>query len=153
FFTDRCLARLMRHRKLRTPFAAPASHYVLMEVEGHAAAEWLAEQDVLDGTVAQTPAQAAELWALREGISESLAATGYLHKNDVALPIAALETFCAEMEALIAERYPDWELCNFGHIGDGNLHVNVMKPDGLDVEAFHARTDAVDRDLFALLQR
>src|SRR5262249_51739250 len=73
FFPDRCLERLLRHRKLRRPFAAPASHYVLMEVEGEAE-EWVGEQDVVDATLARSPAQAAELWALREGISESLAA-------------------------------------------------------------------------------
>jgi FAD/FMN-containing dehydrogenase len=156
FFTDRCLERLLAHRALRRPFAAPASHYVLVEVEGGARGaveDWLGAQDIVDATLAQSAAQAAELWALREGISESLAATGFPHKNDIALPICALERFCEEMEALLAERYPDWELCLFGHIGDGNLHVNTMKPEGLDKDEFLARTRSVDRDLFALVAR
>ncbi len=107
---------------------------------------------ILDGTVAQSPAQAAELWALREGISESLSATGFPHKNDIALPIAALEAFCGDFETLFAEEYPGWEICLFGHIGDGNLHVNVMKPDDLDKPTFLERTRAADKDLFALVQ-
>src|SRR5262249_8230214 len=78
---------------------------------------------------------------------------GFPHKNDIALPIAALEAFCAELEALIAERYPGFELCLFGHIGDGNLHVNVMRPDGMDAAEFASRTQAADHDLFALVQR
>src|SRR5205085_12631281 len=94
---------------------------------------WTAERietgEVLDGTIAQSAQQGAELWALREGISESLSATGFPHKNDVALPIARLEAFCAELEAVFAREYPGWEICLFGHIGDGNLHVNVMKPE------------------------
>ncbi len=159
FFTDRCLARVVRHRKLRAPPAASPC-YVLMELEGadaDAVADWTVH--LIDGglasdaTLAQSPAQAAELWALREGISESLAATGFPHKNDVALPIAALDAFCAEAEALFAREYPDWELCLFGHIGDGNLHVNVMKPEALDLDAFRARTGAVDRDLFEVVRR
>jgi FAD/FMN-containing dehydrogenase len=156
FFTDRCLSRLLRHRQLRTPFAAPASHYVLVEAEnadGDALDEWMASLPVLDGTRAQSAQQAAELWALREGISESLSATGVPHKNDVALPIAALQAFCGELHAVFERGYANWEICLFGHIGDGNLHVNVMKPDDMEIAAFRARTAAADRDLFALVKK
>jgi len=159
-FTDRCLARLLRHRKLRSPFAEPASHHVLVEIEGggrEAVETWVADLVdqglALDATIAQSPAQGAELWALREGISESLAATGFPHKNDISLPIAALEPFCAALETWLAGEYPDWELCLFGHIGDGNLHVNVMKPDDLAPADFLARTGAADRGLFDLVRR
>lgn len=156
FFTDRCLARVLRHRKLRAPFAAPATHYVLIEAEnadGEALDEWTASLPVLDGTRAQSAQQAAELWALREGISESLSATGVPHKNDVALPIAALESFCGELHSIFEKRYPNWEICLFGHIGDGNLHVNVMKPDDMEIPAFRARTAEADRDLFTLVKK
>jgi len=157
FFTDRCMSRLQRHRQLQPPLATPASHYVLVEAEAAGELEaWLGAlyEDglCLDGTQAQSSAQAAELWALREGISESLSATGFPHKNDISLPVAGLEAFCAELDALFGRDYPDFELCIFGHIGDGNLHVNVMKPDHLDKDAFRARTAAADRDLFALVQ-
>jgi FAD/FMN-containing dehydrogenase len=92
------------------------------------------------------------LWTYREGISESLSATGLPHKNDIALPIAALKTFCAELEKLLAAKYPGWELCLFGHIGDGNLHVNIMKPDGMEKTEFLAKTHTVDADLMALVR-
>jgi FAD/FMN-containing dehydrogenase len=158
FFTDRCMQRLLRHRKLRLPFAQPSTHYVLVEAEAAAELEpWMAaladDGLILDGTLAQSAQQAAELWALREGITESLAATGLPHKNDIALPIVALESFCGELESVFAEKYPGWEICLFGHIGDGNIHVNVMKPDELDVAEFRRRTGAADRDLFALVQK
>jgi FAD/FMN-containing dehydrogenase len=159
FFTDRCAARVVRHRKLRLPFAAPSSHYVLVEADEEQAAleaftSSIVERELaLDATMAQSPAQAAALWELREGISESLGATGAPHKNDISVPIAALEPFCAELEALIAGRYPGFELCLFGHIGDGNLHVNVMKPEAMPAEEFAGHTGAADRDLFTLVQR
>jgi FAD/FMN-containing dehydrogenase len=160
FFTDRCMARLERHRKLRVPLARPSTHYVLIEADGgesealEAFTASLFERDlVTDGTLAQSAQQGAELWALREGISESLSATGFPHKNDIALPIAALESFCAELDSIFTREYPDWEICLFGHIGDGNLHVNVMKPDALDKAAFLARTQAADRDLFTLVKK
>jgi FAD/FMN-containing dehydrogenase len=160
FFTDRCLARVERHRKLRPPLEQSAPCYVLCELEGAQDTEldrWLVELFerglAVDGTKASSPSQAAELWALREGISESLAATGFPYKNDVALPIAALEPFCAELNELLARDYPGYELCLFGHIGDGNLHVNVMQPEGLSRDAFLAKVKTVDQELFALVQK
>jgi len=106
-----------------------------------------------DGVSAQGPGKQRDLWTPREGISESLSATGLPHKNDIALPVAALEAFCGELEALFTARYPGWEICNFGHIGDGNLHVNVMKPDAMDKADFLARTKDADRDMFDLVRR
>lgn len=107
----------------------------------------------MDGTLAQHSGEARDLWALREGISESLSATGLTHKNDVSLPIAGLEAFSSELEKLFAQRYPGWAISLFGHVGDGNLHINVMKPEKMDRVDFFARTKDADRDLFALVQR
>lgn len=159
FFTAACAARLERHRKLRPPFEAPSPAYVLVEVEeakDDALEAWVAalfdEKLVQDGTLASSEAQAKELWTLREGISESLSATGMPHKNDIALPIAGLQLFCEELEVVMQKAYPGWEVCLFGHIGDGNLHVNVMKPDDLSKEAFLAKTHEVDETLMALVR-
>jgi len=159
FFTRPCLDRLLRHRKLRDPFGTPSSHYVLVELEdpGEAldavVAHLFEHGFVQDGTMAQHASEAAELWALREGISESLSATGMPHKNDIALPIADLKSFCGELDGVFAEKYPGWEICLFGHIGDGNLHVNVMKPDALDKAAFLAETHAADLAMFELVKK
>jgi FAD/FMN-containing dehydrogenase len=110
----------------------------------------------LDGVLAQSAQQAAELWAYRESISESLSRAGHgiVHKNDVALPIAQLVPFCAEVESFFAAHYPGWPVFTFGHIGDGNLHINVLKPQGpegheaLSTPEFRARASEVDRELF-----
>jgi FAD/FMN-containing dehydrogenase len=108
---------------------------------------------VTDGTLAQHATQAADLWTLREGISESLSATGLPHKNDVALPIRELEGFCGELESFFEARYPGWEIALFGHIGDGNLHINVMKPDEMGREAFLAQTHEADHAIFTLVKK
>ncbi len=169
FFSQRCLDRVLSHRKLRVPFESAYPYYVLVEAEGEGSTDadharlleklegWLPsifESGLaLDGTLAQHGSQARDLWALREGISESLSATGLPHKNDVALPIAGLEAFCAELEDVFVRRYPGWEICLFGHVGDGNLHINVMKPEAMDRAAFFAMTKDADRDLFELVRR
>lgn len=159
FFTERAAARVQRHRGLTPPFAVGQGCYVLIEVEAthrEALEQWAAglfEQELVsDGVLAHGRAQAAALWQLRESISESLSATGVLHKNDVALPIAVLAPFCAALDALFVERYPGWEVVLFGHIGDGNLHINVMKPDDLERAEFFARTGEADHALFALVR-
>ncbi|MDB4974108.1 MAG: Oxidoreductase, FAD-binding protein [Myxococcaceae bacterium] len=160
FFTDRCLARVTRHRKVRAPFGQVHPCYVLLEVEDasdevlESWTETLFERELIDdGTRALDSSQAAELWTLREAISESLSATGLPHKNDIALPVAKLEAFCNELEAFFLSTYPDWEICLFGHIGDGNLHLNVMKPEGLAKDAFLTRTSEADHAIFELVQR
>ena len=50
-------------------------------------------------------------------------------------------------------QWPGVEICLFGHIGDGNLHVNVMKPDSLTNEQFLARTPDADKAMFAIVKR
>lgn len=161
FFTDRCLARVTKNLGLRSPFTTHANHFVLIDLEKpadeakleHVLESWLASEGVVDGTLAQNSTERDQFWMLREGISESLASTGLPHKNDIALPIAELEGFCSEFEKLIRSRYPDWEICNFGHIGDGNLHVNIMKPESLSIDDFRAKTSKVDHAVFELLKR
>jgi FAD/FMN-containing dehydrogenase len=93
FFTDVCLERVKKHRKLTSPFAEAHGCYVVLEAEkgdAEATEAWLTrlfeEGLVADGTMAQHATQAAQLWELRESISESLSGTGLPHKNDIALP-------------------------------------------------------------------
>ncbi len=160
FYTHLCLKRVMKHRGLRAPFATSAGCYVLLEVERPEREErldqWLSSVFegglVLDGTMAQNPREAVDFWVYREAIAESLFATGLPHKNDVSLPVAHLEAFCAALDTFFADHYPGWDVCNFGHIGDGNLHINIMKPDGVAKDEFLAKTHKVDEDLFTMVR-
>ncbi len=160
FFTDKCYARFRQHRNKALPIDAASSHYVLVEFENadyDQVVIWLesllADELLVDGTLAQDAAQARALWEFREGISESLSATGFPHKNDIALPISALADFTAELEQRIAKEWPGFEVCIFGHIGDGNLHVNVMKPSEMALEEFLPHARAADLAMFELVAR
>lgn len=157
-FSKSCLEHVMAEKKIGAPLDTRRDFYVLMEVEGseerlYGWLESVLERGlVADGTLAQDALQARRLWTYREGISESLAPRSP-HKNDVALPVHALASFHRDLEALLAQRYQGWQVCVFGHIGDGNLHLNFLKPDGVSVPEFVAHTASADHELFALVQR
>ena len=106
---------------------------------------------VSDGVISQSDAQAAQLWRLREGITEALAR--YVpYKNDVSVRISAMPAFLAETQALLGEAYPQFEVVWFGHIGDGNLHINVLKPDATADAEFVAQCEQVTKLLAQALQ-
>jgi FAD/FMN-containing dehydrogenase len=115
--------------------------------------EHCAEQGWLaDGVISQSETQAKELWRLREDISESIS-EHQPYKNDIAVRISRVPALLAEIDELLAREYPDFEVLWYGHIGDGNLHVNILKPMDLDSATFAQKCGAVSEHLFAVLQR
>lgn len=83
--------------------------------------------------VACDPAGRARLWAYRERHTEAVSSLGVPHKLDVSLPLDRLAAFEAELRKVVGRAAPGAKLVLFGHVGDGNLHVNVVGPaDGDD---------------------
>ena len=100
--------------------------------------------------VSQSDAQAAELWQLREGISESISPyTPY--KNDVSVRISAMPEFLTQVDRIVTDAYPDFEVCWYGHIGDGNLHLNILKPATLSIDDFFAKCHHISPRLFEVV--
>lgn len=160
FLTHNCLKLVTEMRNLKSPFTNEYTHYVLLEVEKTESVDmdaWLGEAFeiglVLDGVLAQSPREGRDLWSFREGISESLSTRGFVHKNDISLPIANLEEFIAEMPSAFVKKNQELEVFLFGHIGDGNLHVNTAKPQAMDQAKFIELCHEVDEDLFALVKK
>ncbi|MGK5089153.1 FAD-binding oxidoreductase [Bdellovibrionota bacterium FG-2] len=161
-----CLETVVAQRSLAHPFAQSAGGssdevgaYVLLEIERSDLdlSAWLTglfeNTLVLDGVLAQSKRQATDLWSLREGTPESLMQKNFVHKNDVSVPISSLKPFVHELIELFKNPRHGFELYLFGHLGDGNLHLNTMKPDNLDKNEFTKRCEAVDEELFALVQK
>lgn len=98
-----------------------------------------------DAAIAQTQAQAATLWALRENIPEAQKIEGLSIKHDIAVPVSRLPEFIARADAALATAFPGVRIVCFGHLGDGNLHYNQSKPAAQDNAAFIAQTAAVNR--------
>ncbi|HET7662214.1 MAG TPA: FAD-binding oxidoreductase [Rhodanobacteraceae bacterium] len=160
FFTDRAMNHVLAEDG-QSPFETRAACYALVEYEGiedHESAAmavfetgmengWLS-----DGVMAQSEAQAQALWHLREGITESVARyTPY--KNDVSVRVSRVPAFLADMDALFAREYPDIEVIWFGHVGDGNLHISVLKPEGMDKLVFEHACERVTGMLCDVLEK
>ena len=161
FFTDRALEHVLAHGA-QAPFDEVHPYYVVTEFaandEAQEAAAMAAFEDcmgngwVSDGVISASDAQAAQLWRLREGITESLARYKP-YKNDVSVRISAMPAFLAETQALIGQAYPHFDVVWFGHIGDGNLHINVLKPDDTGDAEFVAQCEQVTKLLAQVLAR
>jgi FAD/FMN-containing dehydrogenase len=96
---------------------------------------------IVDAAVAQNETQAAQFWRLREDMSAAQKAAGGGWKHDISLPLTAVADFIRETDAALEAAHPGIRLVTFGHLGDGNLHYNVVPPLGADPEAFAARRD------------
>ncbi len=160
FFTDVALKYVLAHGAQR---AIDGDHpfYVVTEFDAGdasqdaalAAFELAVDRGwISDGVMAQSEAQAAALWRLREGITESLA-PHKPYKNDISLRISALPDFLHEIQELLGREYPHFDVVWFGHIGDGNLHINVLRPGSMSDADFIAQCEHVTKLLADTLQR
>lgn len=134
--------RLVRkHMGLTLPMA-DAPWFVLLEATSALAGlrdatetllETLLESEaVSDGVVAESDRQAAELWRLRESLTEAESKEGRSIKHDVSVPIASIAEFLRVADAAVGSAYPAVQINAFGHAGDGNIHYNVIAPSGVD---------------------
>jgi FAD/FMN-containing dehydrogenase len=94
---------------------------------------------VTDAVVAQDNAQAKSIWRLRESVSQALVREGKAIKHDISVPVAEIADFVAAADLAVAEALPGIRPMVFGHLGDGNLHYNLMRPLAMSEEAFVAQ--------------
>ena len=158
FFTDIALKHVCSHRNLDQPFEDSAPCYVLCEFdEDEEAVMQVFEQgmetaDIIDGVISQSLEQAKQFWQYREGISESIA--HFLpYKNDIAVKVSLVPEFMSKLDALVSKYYPQFELVWFGHIGDGNLHLNIIKPDDMSIVDFKTECEIVNKHVYGLIQQ
>ncbi|MBD9483527.1 FAD-binding oxidoreductase [Pseudomonas sp. PDM14] len=162
FFSDKALAKIMARGDVPPAFETDCPFYALLEFE--ATTEEVAEQAlatfehcveqgwVLDGVMSQSEQQLQNLWKLREYISETISHwTPY--KNDISVTVGKVPAFLHDIDRIVGENYPDFEVIWFGHIGDGNLHLNILKPDALSKDEFFAKCAIVNKWVFETVQK
>ena len=113
----------------------------------------LGSRTISDAALAQSLAQSAALWHLRESIPLAQGLEGLNVKHDISLPVSAISDFCAQTDTALATAFPGVRLVNFGHLGDGNLHYNVQCPPGDAAADFLAHHEAtVNRIVYDAVQ-
>jgi len=104
------------------------------------------EQELIsDAIFSSNQTQTTALWKIREGISQAQVRAGKAIKHDIALPISALPQFVAQAEQALADSGMPTDLINFGHLGDGNLHFNVLLPPDTSYEEMKQATLVFNR--------
>ena len=98
---------------------------------------------VLDAAIAGSVAQRQAMWRIREEHAEAQKREGASVKNDVSVPVSSIPELIARGIAAVRRIVPDVRPCPFGHVGDGNIHFNFSRPEGMDDAAFLARWDAI----------
>lgn len=160
-FVDRaCLDIVLKYNsQLRCPFPERPNFLVLLEIEKGSGIELdvllenLAEQELItDATIAASSAQFREIWALRENVAESVNHIGFVRKNDISVPIDALDSFVRKLETNLGDARKDITIVVFGHIGDGNLHINYLGTKELGKEKFKAVVDSAEHRVFELIK-
>ena len=133
------------------PLAGPAPFYVLVELAGTredgglrslmevVLAEALEDGSVLDAVIAESGPQRDAIWKLREEHSEAQKRAGGSVKNDVSVPVSRVPELIHRATAACTALMPGIRIAPFGHLGDGNIHFNLVQPEAMDRAAFLAR--------------
>jgi FAD/FMN-containing dehydrogenase len=160
FFSEVAIQHVLKERDAKHPFAQATAYYVLLEFDNavpedmnHAMESFefcLGEGWVSDGVVSQSESQRQELWMYREAISESITPhTPY--KNDISVRIGQVPEFLRRVDELVKKEYPEFEIVWFGHIGDGNVHLNILRPASWEIADFKRECEQVSERVLALV--
>lgn len=134
----------------RMPLAEPSPWNVLIEAVGaegggdplgvveRCLADAIEAGLVLDATIAANETQAEALWALRESISDAEKIDGPSLKHDISVPVSEMPSFLERERDRVERSFPGARIIAFGHLGDGNIHFNLLPPAGTDRNAWIA---------------
>ncbi|XP_041729434.2 D-2-hydroxyglutarate dehydrogenase, mitochondrial [Coregonus clupeaformis] len=136
-FLDReCMRLLNTHLKLANPIT-DCPFYIVIETSGSNPThdeeklhqfleEAMTSSLIIDGTVATEEAKIKALWSLRERVTEALTHDGFTYKYDISLPVERIYQLVTDMREHLGDRAKS--VVGYGHVGDGNLHLNVTSP-------------------------
>jgi len=148
--------------RLSDPLSQPYPVYVLIEASAGGRVDlrslldgFLADADdiVLDGVVASSRAQGDRLWLLREMMVEWQGRGGRYLRTDVSVPISGLSAFVTDALAALKQAHPEALPVTYGHVGDGNIHLNVVPPEHMNPEDVEALFHATEKVIFDVIDR
>ena len=153
----------LAHRTdLTDPLDQPCPVYVLMEVSAGGAVDLRQVLEVclegggnliVDGTIAASKAQAERLWLYREAMVEAQSRGGAYYRTDVSVPIASIPAFLDVVLTEVAVSLPEGKPITYGHVGDGNIHLNVVPPPHWSKEERYVLFERAERLIFSAVDR
>ena len=153
---------LARGEGMRSPVEA-ANHYVLVELSSSRPdaglkdlleaflAHRLEDGTIVDAALAQSGEQQKQIWRLREDQTEVQKKAGHDFKHDVAVPVAQVPELLRRSRAHIGAVFPDATVVPFGHIGDGNIHLNVVLPAALGAHRAAAQGKRISQAIYDIV--
>ena len=132
----------------KQPFEKPHGTYVLIELAASLdepplgtilerfLGDALEQNTIADAILPDSEAKRSTFWRLREAVVEAQRIGGICIKHDVSVPVSAVPAFIAAADAKVEATLPGTRILPFGHIGDGNIHYNLMRPLSSDDEGF-----------------
>lgn len=127
-FSASCMDIVSHFSKVPNPLSTPAPWYLLTEWEGESA--WfdpvLEMEGVVDGRMAQSSDETKMIWAFRERIAESVSLRQNPNKNDISVAVDQVPEFLTTFGKTLPARFPRVDFFLYGHLGDGNLHLNTL---------------------------
>ncbi|RCW78853.1 FAD-binding oxidoreductase [Phyllobacterium bourgognense] len=147
---------------LADPLSAPYPVYVLIEASAGGRVDLKAILEdflgdagdiVVDGVVASSKAQAERLWLLRETMVEAQGGGGRYLRTDVSVPISKLADFVADALAELAKHHPEALAVTYGHVGDGNVHLNIVPPANSEPEEIEHLFHETETIIFDVVDR
>jgi FAD/FMN-containing dehydrogenase len=159
---DGLVLGLASRADLTDPLGEPCPVYVLMELSAggtvdlrqvlEACLEEVSEL-IVDGTIAASKAQAERLWLYREAMVEAQSRTGAYYRTDVSVPLPSMPAFLEAALDALAKSLPDGRPIAYGHVGDGNIHLNVVPPSDWSKDQRYAFFQQAEALIFETVDR
>jgi len=160
--SDRAMRYVLKHiADTRRVFAEPSAWYVLLEFSANAVGEAV-ENELLQGiesglaediVLAKNGLEQQQMWRIRHSISEAQKREGASLKHDVSVPIGAVGDFIVDAEKAILQAYPDARVVAFGHVGDGNVHLNVCQAKAGSASRFLEQRDTMASIVYDVVEK
>ncbi len=160
-FSDKALKFVLKEQNLIAPFSKDAPFYVLLEFDSteenetllfNILQDCLSHQWISDAIISDSLEQANNLWKFREEISLSL--RKYIpYKYDISVVSSKIIKFMEEIDNFLEKENKNIDIIWFGHVGDGNLHLNILKPEAMEKESFFTYCDKISVSIYKLVKK
>ena len=157
---DRAMRFVTRHiAGARNPFEETSPWYVLaactapeQEIE-QALFQTLESGVGTNALIAKNSTESEALWNIRHSISEAQKSEGVSLKHDVSVPVESIGQFIETADAALVEQVPGVRVVAFGHVGDGNVHLNVSQPKKLSADEFLQLQEDIAKTIFDIVAK